>query len=448
MIDYVRVWQHPKPSITTSPATEVTSNSAKVSGSVNPNGLPTTYYIQYGDSPSYGATIHTPPGSPIGSGTAPIAVWNVLSGLEAETTYHYRIVAVNASGTSYGSDQAFTTGPATYGSPSVLLDQADDQMWVHSRSASTGTLGYANWNASGWSTGNLGTTTIRAGSKPAPLLDKTTKQQWVHYVDSEGQLKYWLWKEGKWSPQSVPVATAVKANTSPAAAFDQTTKQQWVYYVGTDSKLKLWNWTQAKGWIPYELGEQVAPGTSPTVSYDETTSETSVYFVRPNATIGQLRWTGQYGWQQATLGGAVRARTSPNVVLHQGSQQQWIYFVASDGALKYFNYNPATPGGWTGPFALSAEVAPNTSPTAIIDPATYQQWVYYADPSGNIDYWNWTGANGWLPYSLSASVAPGTSVATALDLTTKQQWVYYRDSGGSIFYWNWNGAAGGWHHFP
>jgi hypothetical protein len=427
------------PSVSTNPATEVTASSAKLSGWVNPNGAATTYYIQYGPTTSYGATIHTPPGSPIGSGTAPIAVWNVLPGLEGETTYHYRVVAVNSLGTATGIDQVFTTGPAVYGSPSVLLDQADDQTWVHSRNSTTGALEYNNWKSTtGWVPTNL-ETTMRGGSNPAAVLDKATKQQWVYYVEPGGTLKYWNWKN-TWIDNSL--GTMVKPNTSPAVAFDQSTKQQWVYYVGTDNQLKLWNWTLANGWVFYNLGSSIASGTSPTVSYDEATQETSVYYVRSSdMQIGQFRWTGATGWQQATLGGSVRPRTSPTVVLHQGSKQQWVYFVASDGALKYFNYNPS--GGWK-LFALSAEVAPNTSPTAIIDPATYQQWVYYADPAGNIDYWNWTGANGWLPYSLSASVAQGTSVAVALDLTSKQQWVYYRQSGGAIHTWNWNGAAGGW----
>jgi hypothetical protein len=32
-----------------------------------------------------------------------------VSGLAAGTTYHFRIVATNASGTAYGSDRTFTT---------------------------------------------------------------------------------------------------------------------------------------------------------------------------------------------------------------------------------------------------------------------------------------------------------------------------------------------------
>ena len=34
-----------------------------------------------------------------------------ISGLTASTTYHFRIVATNNSGTTYGSDRTFTTPP-------------------------------------------------------------------------------------------------------------------------------------------------------------------------------------------------------------------------------------------------------------------------------------------------------------------------------------------------
>jgi hypothetical protein len=432
------------PSASTNPAVNVGTTTATLNGWVYPERAPTSYYFEYGTTTAYGTSLPAPAGS-AGSGSSAVYLSYDISGLEPETTYHYRILAYNSLGSSIGADQTFTTPAATPGSPSVLLDQGDDQMWVHSRAASSGALQYANWKSStGWANVNLGTQ-MRAGSQPAAVLDKITKQQWVYFVAPDGTLKYWNWNgaTGGWKEYALP--SSVKTNTSPAVAFDQSTKQQWVYYVDPSGTLKLWNWTSANGWVSYNLGPAVAPATSPTVSFDESTKESSVYFVRPDMTIGQMQWTGATGWRQATLGGSVRARTSPNVVLHLGSKQQWVYFIAADGALKYFNYNPAS--GWS-LFALSATVAAGSSPTAIIDPATYQQWVYYVEPGGNIGYWNWTSANGWKPYALPASAVPGTSLAAALDLNSKQQWVYYRDSGGSIFYWNWNAAAGGWKRYP
>ncbi len=81
--------------------------SANLAGGVYPNGLDTTWWVQYGTSTTYGQeTAHTG----IASGTAPVAVAGSLSHLNPGTTYHYRLVASNADGTTYGYDYTFTTG--------------------------------------------------------------------------------------------------------------------------------------------------------------------------------------------------------------------------------------------------------------------------------------------------------------------------------------------------
>ena len=46
-----------------------------------------------------------------GSGTSPVAVSAAVTGLTANTTYHFRISATNSSGTSKGSDETFKTLP-------------------------------------------------------------------------------------------------------------------------------------------------------------------------------------------------------------------------------------------------------------------------------------------------------------------------------------------------
>jgi hypothetical protein len=107
------------PVATTNPATYVTSNSATLNGSVNPSGLPTTVYFQYGTTISYGRTTT----SQSYDGYATQSVSANISGLNASTTYHFRIVATNSSGTSYGSDRTFTTLTAT-GPPVVITSPA------------------------------------------------------------------------------------------------------------------------------------------------------------------------------------------------------------------------------------------------------------------------------------------------------------------------------------
>jgi hypothetical protein len=94
------------PTVATGSASNVTATSATISGTVNPNGQQTSYYFQYGMSAAYGrATASTS----AGAGNAAVAASALLQGLQRRTTYHYRLVATNATGTSYGADRAFKT---------------------------------------------------------------------------------------------------------------------------------------------------------------------------------------------------------------------------------------------------------------------------------------------------------------------------------------------------
>ena len=89
------------PVITTNPATFVASFSATLNGSLDPHGLTTTVYFEYGTTTSYGLT--TAPQSQTGNTFRNVSA--NISGLSASTTYHFRIVATNSSGTTYGSDR-------------------------------------------------------------------------------------------------------------------------------------------------------------------------------------------------------------------------------------------------------------------------------------------------------------------------------------------------------
>jgi hypothetical protein len=93
------------PVVTTNPATNVTSSSATLNGTVNPNGLVTSVYFQYGTTTNYGSTT----ASVSYTGNTTHSVSANISDLTASTTYHFRIVATNSAGTRYGRDRAFTT---------------------------------------------------------------------------------------------------------------------------------------------------------------------------------------------------------------------------------------------------------------------------------------------------------------------------------------------------
>lgn len=100
----------PPPSAQTSAPSAVSTTSATLNGSVNPNGSGTTYFFEYGTSTSYGS--QTPTQS-AGSDSTTHPEATSISGLAAGTTYHYRIVATNPGGTTDGADMTFTTQGAS-----------------------------------------------------------------------------------------------------------------------------------------------------------------------------------------------------------------------------------------------------------------------------------------------------------------------------------------------
>ena len=93
------------PVVRTTLATNVTSSSATLNGSLDPHGLTTTVYFQYGRTTSYGST--TPMQSQSGNTYRNIA--SDIGGLTTATIYHFRIVATNGAGTRMGGDRTFTT---------------------------------------------------------------------------------------------------------------------------------------------------------------------------------------------------------------------------------------------------------------------------------------------------------------------------------------------------
>ncbi len=95
------------PAVTTLPATSVTSVSAVLNGTVNPNQGYTSYYFAWGTTTSYGNTTTV---KYAGSNNCTVPVLATLTALIPGVTYHFQLVAYNAVGTSYGNDEVFIAG--------------------------------------------------------------------------------------------------------------------------------------------------------------------------------------------------------------------------------------------------------------------------------------------------------------------------------------------------
>jgi phosphodiesterase/alkaline phosphatase D-like protein len=95
------------PSATTLAATNVLTTSVTFNGQVNANELSTTVTFEYGLTTSYGSSVTATPGTV--TGTTNTSVSANLTGINPGATYHFRVKAVNALGTTNGDDKTFTT---------------------------------------------------------------------------------------------------------------------------------------------------------------------------------------------------------------------------------------------------------------------------------------------------------------------------------------------------
>ncbi|HEX3802412.1 MAG TPA: hypothetical protein VHV75_06200 [Solirubrobacteraceae bacterium] len=96
------------PTVSASAATKIGTTSGTLHGTVNPNGLATTYQFEYGATNTLGSfSPATAAGA--GSGTAAVAESSKLTGLAPDTTYYYELVASNSAGTSTTPVETFKT---------------------------------------------------------------------------------------------------------------------------------------------------------------------------------------------------------------------------------------------------------------------------------------------------------------------------------------------------
>src|SRR4051812_23744451 len=104
----------PPPSATTGDPGTITMTDAVVNGTVNPNSVATSYHFEYGTTSDYGTST---PSTDAGSGFADVAVTASLAGLTPATTYHYRLVAGSARGTTTRAGPPPLTGGAAGARP-------------------------------------------------------------------------------------------------------------------------------------------------------------------------------------------------------------------------------------------------------------------------------------------------------------------------------------------
>ena len=159
------------PTVISNAATSVTSTGATLNGTINANNASTTVTFEYGLNTSYGTTV-TADQSPV-TGSAATPVSKVITGLTAGVTYYYRVIGVNAGGTTNGLGKSFTTplliGNGTPADP-YQITTLTDLKWLSEHSSI--------WNSSFIQTADIDaaiTSTWNISKGFSPIGNATTK---------------------------------------------------------------------------------------------------------------------------------------------------------------------------------------------------------------------------------------------------------------------------------
>ena len=144
------------PAATTLAQTNLSTTTVTLNGLVDANELSTVVSFEYGTTTAYGTTISVAESPATGSADTVTAA---ITGLTSNTTYHFRVKAVNDIGTAYGGDSTFTT--VITGIPGTVSDNDGNTY-------QTIGIGYQVWM-----TENLKTRKLNDGTAIA-LVDKDT----------------------------------------------------------------------------------------------------------------------------------------------------------------------------------------------------------------------------------------------------------------------------------
>lgn len=393
------------PEGTTSPATEVQETQVKLNGTVNPKGTDTHYYFQYGETTSYGLSTPAPPGNDAGSGTSGVPVSATATGLEgAAVTYHYRIVAQNADGTTYGSDETFRTASK----PSAVL-QANGEKNVF-YDGSNGTIWEWDYHSPTWTDYDPGGSPV---GSPSSIVGKGFTD--TFYRGTNGTIWNLEWNGSEFieydlggSPAGDPSAVLLSGGGDD------------VFYRGTNGAIWgfIWNGT---GWTNTDLGGSAA-GTPSAV---QDSVATDVYYRGTDGTI--YLWEYATKWTDYHLGGL--AAGDPSAVALSGGGED-AFYRGTNGAI----WGEI----WTGSGWASKELGGSASgtPSAVVGPSSID--VYYRGTDATIWDWEWNGTK-WTDYHLGGSAAGSPS---ALLTSSGGDDAYYQATNGTIWGQIWNGT--GW----
>jgi hypothetical protein len=334
----------PKPTVTTSAATGVVDTQVTLNGALNPNGLDTHYYFEYGLATSgYEHDVPAIPGADAGSGTGSVPVSATVTGLTKHTTYHYRLVASSNAGTNEGGSEGFATYDTFVGQPSAVA-QTNGTIDVFGR-----------------------------------LADNELGHDW--YINGQ-----WNGAENV----AASMASEPSAVQSNSGVLD-------VFWQGTDNNLwHVW-YTPGVGWNgPQNLGMGPLGGAPHAVG--QSNGDVDVFWKGTSSSnygLYHASYSPSAGWSgPESVGGAPLGSEPAPVVTEPGLLDvYWEGESKSNYGLYHMWYTPSTKT-WNGPQALGG--APLGSPPAPASPMDGNVSVFWAGTTSSLwSDWYTVSSGSW-----------------------------------------------------
>ncbi len=406
------------PAASTGEAVGITTTQAQLRGNVDPNGIDDTkYYFQYGTNTEYtsGSTILDDAGQSLNweNETTPV------SGLQPDTTYHYRIVATSAAGTLPGNDSAFITpGPpvaitgsatnmqetqATLGGEVNPLGFGDAEYYFeYGETAAYGIVAPIPHGDAGSGTSNIVESVNVAKLEPG-----------VTYHFRIMARNSWAIGEGKDETFTTPQA------------------YQYIAFRGSNNAIWQWWWTPTNGWNLSQLGGTAEGDPSMAVAR-EGNGYQYIAFRGSNNAIWQWWWTPTNGWNLSQLGGT--AASNPSMAVAPNGDQD-IAFVGSNGAIWQWWWTPTN--GWN----LSQLGGSAVGDPSMVVASNGYQYITFRGSNGTIWQWWWTPTNGWNLSELGGAAVGDPSMAIARD-GSGYQYIAFRGTNNAIWQWWWTPTSG------
>ncbi|QSQ26729.1 DUF4038 domain-containing protein [Pyxidicoccus parkwayensis] len=185
------------PTVLTSDATSVTSTSATLNGSGNPNGVASTGWFRYGAThpgscnDTFGTRAPASGGTQLGSGSSAVSFNQAITGLTSGTTYYFCALGSSTAGPGLGQMKSFVASSGSSitmgetnilsGTDSGLSDLLIGNQAVLTQTATLQTLSI-NVKALGTSPGNLTMAVYDSLASGAPGNLKATTASFVPVV--------------------------------------------------------------------------------------------------------------------------------------------------------------------------------------------------------------------------------------------------------------------------